>query len=178
MKTILVPFDGSKAAESALDVAVDLALQHGAGIRLLHVLLHESEADELLDLPGVSDAGAELTEALARLAETPEQAHALEEDMAHPCAPLRPAPDGELRRIGGHVLDWAKRRAAERRADVQVLDLADGAPAEAILAAADSIAADAIVMGTRGLRPIDAFTIGSVSQKVCNTAKCTCIMVH
>ena len=54
MRQILVPFDGSKAAESALGVAVDLALQHDASINLLHVLLREAEADQLLDLPGIS----------------------------------------------------------------------------------------------------------------------------
>ena len=178
MKTILVPFDGSKAAESALDVAVDLALQHGAGIRLLHVLLQDAEADELLDLPGVSGAGAALTEELKRLSHTPEPAHTLEQDMAAPCAPLHPAPTDLLRSIGGQVLAWAERRALERDAKAEALELAAGSPAEAILAAAQDVGADAIVMGTRGLKPIDAITVGSVSQKVCSKAACTCIMVH
>ena len=98
--------------------------------------------------------------------------------MAHPDAPAHPAPDPELRQIGDFLLNWAESRAKERGAQAQSLNLFDGAPAQAILDAAKDIEADAIVMGSRGLRPIDAFTIGSVSQTVCTAAPCTCIMVH
>lgn len=178
MKNILVPFDGSKASQSALSVAVDLALQHEAGISLLHVLLHDAEADQLLSLPDVSDAGSELVEELNRLAQTPTPTRTIEEEMANPGSPFRPAPPILLRMIGSHVLNWAKSYAIDRGAQAQALDLADGPTADTILAAAGDVEADAIVMGTRGLRPIEAITVGSVSQKVCQTANCTCIMVH
>ena len=59
-----------------------------------------------------------------------------------------------------------------------VLDLADGEAAPAIKAAAEAASADTIVMGTRGLRQIEAVTFGSVSQEVCRTVECTCIAVH
>ena len=62
MRMILVPFDRSKAAQRALDVAVDLAVQHGASISLLHVLLHDAEANQLLGLPGISDASREVVD--------------------------------------------------------------------------------------------------------------------
>jgi len=175
---ILVPFDGSKAAQRALDVAVDLALQHRASINLLHVLLHDAEADQLLDLPGISDAGREMVDELRRLTQTPEPTRTIEEEMAKPASPIRPAPAILLRMIGAHVLGWAKSRAVERGIQAQSLDLADGPAADTILAAATDINADTIVMGTRGLRPIEAITVGSVSQEVCRTSNCTCIMVH
>jgi len=178
MKRILVPFDGSKAAESALGVAVDLALQHGASVKLLHVLLHEAEADQLLGLPGIADTPDEVVEELRRLTQTPEPARSIEQEMANPGAPIRPAPTVLLRLLGSHVLDWAKSRAAERGIEAEELDLVDGPAAETIVSAAGDMNADAIVMGTRGLRPIDAITVGSVSQEVCRTAACTCIMVH
>jgi len=178
MRRILVPFDGSKAAKSALDVAVDLARQHDADIDLLHVLLHDAEADQLLNLPGISAVGEEVVDELRRLAQAPEPTRTLEEQMADPGAPIRPAPAILLRMIGAHVLTWANSHAVEQGARAQSLDLADGPAAETILATAGDIGADAIVMGTRGLRPIEAITIGSVSQEVCRTAKCTCIMVH
>lgn len=178
MRRILVPFDGSEAARSALDVAVDLALQHEASMSLLHVLLHEAEADQLLSLPEVSDAGSEVVNELRLLAQTPTPARTVEEEMVNPGSPMRPAPPIVLRMIGSHVLHWAKSYAIDRGVQAQLLDLADGPAADTILAVASDIDADAIVMGTRGLRPIEAFTVGSVSQKVCQTAKCTCIMVH
>ena len=178
MRMILVPFDGSKAAQSALDVAVDLAVQHQANITLLHILLHDAEADQLLSLPGISEAGQEVVDELRRLAQTPEPTRTIEEEMANPGSPIRPAPAILLRMIGAHVLEWAKSQAVERGVQAQSLDLADGPAADAILATASDISADAIVMGTRGLRPIEAITVGSVSQEVCRTADCTCIMVH
>jgi nucleotide-binding universal stress UspA family protein len=59
-----------------------------------------------------------------------------------------------------------------------MLDLADGAAAPAIKSAAEATNADTIVMGTRGLRQIEAVTFGSVSQEVCRTVQCTCVAVH
>lgn len=178
MRRILVPFDGSTAAESALGVAVDLAKHHDASISLLHVLLHEAEADQLLNLPGISNVGREVIDELRHIVQTPAPERTLEEQMANPGAPIRPVPAILLRMIGGHVLAWAESHAAERGVQADSLALADGPAAETILATANDIGADAIVMGTRGLRPLEAITVGSVSQEVCRTAKCTCIMVH
>ena len=45
MKTILMPTDGSEPAVKALDVALDLACQHEANVRLMHVLLRDKEAE-------------------------------------------------------------------------------------------------------------------------------------
>lgn len=178
MRRILVPFDGSKAAERALDVAVDLALQHDASISLLHVLLHDAEADPLLNLPGISAAGEAVVDELKRLAQAPEPTRTVEEQMANPGAPVRPAPAILLRIIGAQVLGWAKSHVEEQGARARSLNLVDGRAAESILATASEIGADAIVMGTRGLRPMEAITVGSVSQEVCRTSKCSCIMVH
>ena len=85
--------------------------------------------------------------------------------MAKPNSPIRPAPAILLRMIGAHVLEWAKSHAVERGVQAQSLDLADGPAADTILAAASDISADAIVMGTRGLRPIEAITVGSAPRK-------------
>ena len=51
MKRILVAVDGSRAADKALEVALDLAALYEAEIRLLHVLLRDKEPQELLRLP-------------------------------------------------------------------------------------------------------------------------------
>ena len=176
MKTILMPTDGSEPAVKALDVALDLACQHEANVRLLHVLLRDKEAEELLRLPDVGAAGDNVMGELESLAKCPKEPLTPEELMAN--VVKRPAPEPLLRLLGIQVLNAAQKRAADRGIEADVLDLADGEPAQAIVAAAEATGADAIVMGTRGLRNIDVLTFGSVSQEVCRVAPCTCVAVH
>ncbi|HDL17068.1 MAG TPA: hypothetical protein ENH27_04435 [Rhizobiales bacterium] len=80
--------------------------------------------------------------------------------------------------MGEHILKRAQAQAAARGVPVETLELASDRPAEAIVAAARANSADAIVMGSRGLRYIEAISYGSVSQEVCRTANCTCVAVH
>lgn len=178
MQSILVPTDGSEAAEKAFGVALDLALQHGATIKVLHVLLRNKEPGELLRLPEVSVAGQEVVRELKRLEEMPVAPPSVEQIMTNPDAVLRPASELVLRMIGAHVLKRASARATERGLDIELLELADSAPAHAIVASAAAEGADTIVMGMRGLSLSDMAIIGSVSQEVCRTAACTCIVVH
>jgi nucleotide-binding universal stress UspA family protein len=178
MKTILVPTDGSLAAEKALELALDLAHQHGADVKLLHVLLRDKEPDELMRLPELEGASEDIFGELKRLADGPKAARSAEDVMAARAMPERPAPESLLRAIGTHVLQRAETHAADAGITAEVLDLADGPAAELIAATADKTGADAIVMGTRGLRQIEAVAFGSVSQEVCRTASCTCVAVH
>ena len=113
MQSILVPTDGSEAAEKAFGVALDLALQHGATIKVLHVLLRNKEPGELLRLPEVSVAGQEVVRELKRLEEMPVAPPSVEQIMTNPDAVLRPASELVLRMIGAHVLKRASARAAE-----------------------------------------------------------------
>lgn len=176
MKTILVPTDGSEPAIKALDLALDLACQHAASVRLLHVLLRDKEAEELLRLPDLDAAGDTVMGELERLAKSPREPLTAEDLIAN--VVKRPAPEPLLRLLGTHVLKAAQKRAADRGIDAEILDLVDAEPAPAIVAAAEATGADTIVMGTRGLRNIEVLTFGSVSQEVCRTAPCTCVAVH
>ena len=176
MNTILVPTDGSEPAMKALDLALDLALQHGANVQLMHVLLRDKEADELLGLPDVKNAGEDVMGELDRLAKSPAEPVSAEDIMAN--VVKRPAPEDVLRLLGAQVLTSAQKYAMQRGVKADVLDLVDGAAAPAIVSAAEAAGADAIVMGTRGLRNIEVITFGSVSQEVCRTAACTCVAVH
>ncbi len=176
MKTILVPTDGSEPAQKALDLALDLALQHEAKVQLLHVLLRDKEADELLRLPDANDAGDDVVAELDRLAKCPKEPATAEDLMAN--VVRRPAPEDLLRLLGVQVLTSAQKQAQQRGVKADVLDLSDGSAAPAIVSAAEAGGADTIVMGTRGLRSIDVITFGSVSQEVCRTAPCTCVAVH
>lgn len=178
MKTLLVPTDGSPAAEKALDLAIDLAEKHGANIKVLHILLRDKEPDELLRLPELEAAGQGLAEKLAALADAPETPHSAEELMAERTVPDRPVSEALLRAIGEHVLSRASTRAELRGVRAEILPLCDGVPAQTIASAARNEAADTIVMGMRGLRQIEAVAFGSVSQEVCRLVDCTCVAVH
>ena len=176
MKTILVPTDGSVAAEKALDLALDLARQHQATIKLMHVLLRDKEPDELLRLQDVGTIGEEVLGELRRSEQSPCAPMTAEDIMSN--VVQRPTDERILRKLGEHVLNRAKARVETAGVAVAALDLADGAPATEIVATAGDADADMIVMGTRGLRNIDVLTFGSVSQEVCRTASCTCVAVH
>jgi nucleotide-binding universal stress UspA family protein len=178
MKTILVAIDGSDVSEKALEVALDLAERHKAQVKLLHVLLRDKEPEELLRLPDLPGTGADIAAELARLVEAPSTRRSAEELMADPNLPNHPISEPLLRKVGAHVLRRASARAARRGVAAEVLDLADGAAAPAIVATAEAIGADTIVIGSRGLRQIEAFTFGSVSEEVRRTARCTCIAIH
>lgn len=178
MKAILVPTDGSRTAEKALDVALDLAQQHKAAVTLFHALLKDKEPDELLRLPELETADGNVADTLRKISAAPEPEHTAEELMAGREVPGRRVDDDLLRRIGAHILKRAQAQASARGVAVNVLELTGDKPAEAIVAAARASDADAIVMGSRGLRYIEAISFGSVSQEVCRTANCTCVAVH
>jgi nucleotide-binding universal stress UspA family protein len=89
----------------------------------------------------------------------------------------RPGEDREKTiKAGMAVLDKVKKKAAERGVNVTAL-LEAGSPYEAILAAADRVKADAIVVGTSGKSVIDRVLIGSVSEYIVRNARCTVIVV-
>jgi nucleotide-binding universal stress UspA family protein len=178
LKTILVAIDGSKAAEKALEVAFDLARQHHAQVRLLHVLLRDKEPEELLRLPDLTSANHDLATELRRLAQEQPVERSAAELMADPSAPSRPVPESLLRWIGDHLLRRASNLAHRRRVPAEALELADGPVATAITEAAEALQVEVIVMGSRGLRLIDALGFGSASQEVCRSTHRTCITVH
>jgi nucleotide-binding universal stress UspA family protein len=178
VKTILIAVDGSKGADKALELGLDLAKQHRAEVKLLHVLLREKEPAELLRLTDLADAAPTILKELERLAHRPATERTAKEVMTDPNAPARPVPESLLRKIGVHLLKRSRSRAGRRRVRAETLEIADGSAAPAIVRAAAAAGADAIVMGSRGLSLIDALGFGSTSQEVCRTAHCTCVAVH
>jgi len=177
VKTILVATDGSKHAEKALDVACDLAAQHGASLKILHVRMADKEPTELLGLPVLEAEGAALKARLQAAADAPTGEVSAEEIMQDPGRPLHKVAPQILEEVGRLVLAAAEEQARGRGLAAEALPMAVAKPAEAILAAAASEKADGIVMGCRGLGEIQAISFGSVSQQVCRAAKCTCIAV-
>ena len=132
-----------------LDLAADMAQQHGAQLIVLHVVRFEP-----------------LPEALRTFAEA-ERISVEEEEGRYLYA----------RSLGDQLTRSAEARARHKGVSDVVGRTVDGKPAEQILEVAGSEGVDMIVMGSRGLSDAKALFLGSVSHKVTNHATCTCVTV-
>ena len=175
---ILVATDGSDHAAKALDLASDLARLHDARLCLVHVLLRDKEPADLERLAEEDGLSRPLREALARLSEAPRKPDLPEwRYVMDPASTPSQVPEDLLRSLGEEVLDLASKASRAKGVTNVSLDLEDGDAVERILAVARREGAGTIVMGHRGLRDIDAITLGSVSNKVSHDAACRVVMV-
>lgn len=71
-----------------------------------------------------------------------------------------------LKESGQDIVDAVWERAAEQGLDDVVTEVSSGTPHETILAYADDIEADVIVMGTHGRTGLNRYLLGSVTEKV------------
>ncbi len=147
-KTILVPIDGSSHAEKALGVAALLARSSSATLCLMTVAEFPPDNIGLLT-GGIAEPFSE--EEREKLAEGMKQeAHKIIE-QAYAAVDL----DG-----------------------IEVKEVTcQGRPAASIKKEAESLGADAIVMGSRGVSDMRGMVFGSVSHKISHTADCTVITV-
>lgn len=171
IKTILCPSDGSDHAARAVKFAIDLAKRYDARLVLAHVLLRHADADELRAFAEVEG----LTKTVA-----PEVRRLMDVDSRVEVARLRevkPVSSAVLGSIGEKILGGAKWEAKHQGiAEVETVML-DGDPAKRILELAERENVDCIVLGGRGLGDIRSRVLGSVSHKIANQARCTCITV-
>lgn len=175
---ILVATDGSDHANKALDVASDLARLHNARLCLVHVLLRDKDPADLGRIAEEDGLSPGLKEALARLEQAPHEPDLPEwRYVMDPDSTPSRVPEDLLRHLGEEVLDLASRSSRAKGVEQVSRDLEDGDPVERILAVARREGAATIVMGHRGLRDIDAITLGSVSNKVSHDAECRVVMV-
>ncbi len=168
---IVLATDGSSSAGKALDTAIDLATKHDAKLTVVHVLTHDHPSAELrrmLDVehldepvPVQKDKSGGTSSAVGRL--------------------LKAGMDSqEIRAItilGEQILKSASKTAS--KAGVKSVDTMarEGDYANNILDVADSIDADLIVIGRRGLSKLKGFVTGSVSNKVSQRANCSVLTV-
>jgi nucleotide-binding universal stress UspA family protein len=149
IKKILAAIDGSEHAWKALDLAADMARQHGAQLIVLHVVRFEPLPDALRAFAEAERISVEEEEGRYRYA----------------------------RSLGDQLTRSAEARARDKGVSAVVGCTVDGKPAEQILELAGSEQVDMIVMGSRGLSDAKALFLGSVSHKVANHATCTCVTV-
>ncbi|WP_291766372.1 universal stress protein [Caldivirga sp. UBA161] len=94
--------------------------------------------------------------------------HVVEEDkvaMAASTMPIMVNVIEDMVKIGNEILNKAKAKASEAGVNAEVI-LARGNAADKILENADKLNVDLIVVGSRGLRGLARFLLGSVSEKV------------
>lgn len=172
MKTILVAVDGSKPAERALDMASELAQQFGAKVALLHVLLRDKEPEELRELTDVKHVTEPDESTLAEAEKTLRGPVAVGAGFVP-----RSLSEEALREIGERVLEAARRFLDEKGVTEVTTTLEDGDPAKRVLEAVERENADLVVLGSRGVGPLNELLLGSVSHRVANLAKCPCLVV-
>lgn len=173
IRKILLAYDGSDNARRALDVAAELSDKLGAGLRIVHVLMHGRPAAELVRMAEVEHIVAETQKVLTPGA--PDTARTPFEMLGgggHDDNTAR-----VISALGDQLLVYARNRAKELGAKAITTSALDGDYADKILDAADEAKADLIVVGSRGLGTVRGMILGSVSQKVLHHAEQTVVAV-
>lgn len=162
VKKILVALDGSVQSKNALQHATEMCQKFDAQLNLVNVL----------------DTG-HVPEELVHMAEVE---HIIEPEDVTADVPLAAAPHGYRQSflddkmhaiISEKIIEDAVREAGRKGIKGINTFIERGDPADRILAIAERTGADMIVMGSRGIGPLKALLVGSVSQKVHALCKCT-----
>lgn len=127
---ILLPTDGSRGTNRAIEEAIGLAAETGAELHVLFVVEELPYALEMVD----------------------------------------DSVEARLRELGASAIEEIHERAEAAGVDLQTT-IEEGAPHRTILAHADSIDADLIVMGTHGRSGLDRYLLGSVTERVVRASK-------
>ncbi len=171
IKKILVPVDGSPQSVKAVELASDIASKYDAEVELLHVLLRGHMPDGLRKALEI-EVGPRGTEGSDNLVNIPPAIMARVEDKANTQLSLE-----ALDVIAKHVLGRVATLCREKGVKRIIQTVEEGNPAQIILEIAERKSADMIVMGSRGLSDLKGLLLGSVSQKVSQLSKCTCVTV-
>ena len=175
IQKIVVAHDGSTQAGKALDLAIDLAKAFDAELLVLHVKSSQpmTEGERRLAQTEYQNevqqalAGSALLSELGGIPTTVDDLIRTSYDVG---VEIRTA-------IGRGIINNAEQAARSKQMKSTRTMLADGDPASVILEVADKEKPDLLVMGSRGLGGIQKLLTGSVSQKVCNSAECTIVVV-
>ena len=164
----MVPVDGSRHSVKAVELASDLASKYDADIILLHVLLRGHMPEGLkkameieVGKPKTSVDPVYLPHSI--LARNQKETQLTIE---------------ELNYIGKYVLTSVAAICRDKGVSNVDMRVEEGDPAKVIIQIAEDTRADMIVMGNRGLSDFQGMLFGSVSHKVSQLAKCTCVTVR
>lgn len=146
-KAIVVGIDGSDTARAAMLKAADLAKLTGARVHIVTA----SAKGYLAELVALEPMAAGAVEAL-KAAET------------------------EVESVSESLLARAAEEARSRGLDVET-HLVDGPPADVIVDVAQSVGADLIIVGNKGMRGTKRYMLGSVPNSVAHHAPCDVTIV-
>lgn len=154
-KKILVPYDGSKHAEIALNMAIYLAkLIKGSKVIIVTVLEEVKAPPLVFDTKVRNYKTGEATTLSSYMRD-------LQKDMRNKMTKR---------------LDELRQRYDS---SVQIRTLVSvGRPEDKIIEYANNLHADIIVMGSRGLKGISKLLMGSVSRKVSERVSCTVMIAR
>lgn len=153
-RMIGVTLDLSKSSKKALSWAVDNLLDNGDTIVLLHALPHKGSPDNQLPLTPKADS---------------------------PLIPLTEFRQPELSKQHGlhpdaEVLDLLDTVSRQKKVTI-VMKVYWGDAREKLCKAVEDLKLDSLVMGSRGLGPIQRIFLGSVSNYVVTHASCPVTVV-
>ncbi len=168
VETILCALDGSDHSDKAVGLAADLAARYGARLYFVHVLMRDLTFADL----GKFDGNAHLADVVEA-----EQKALADLMVSGQVAFVPGASNAVIHQLAEIVTVDAKAEAERLGVDSVDVAILDGKPDQEIVSFADQVAADLIVIGTRGLSGVKDILLGSVSQKVLNRAGCTCVCV-
>lgn len=171
IKKILVPVDGSPHSVKAVELASDLASKYDAEIVLLHVLLRGHMPKGLKRAMQVEVKGGG-SGASHNLVTYPQSIMARVDDKRATQLTV-----DELNFIGEKMLSGVVELCRSKGVKNISQHIDEGNPVEIILGLAEASEVDMIVMGSRGLSELKGMLLGSVSYKVNNLSKCTCVTV-
>lgn len=172
LKTIVAALDGSSHAERAFDLACDLAVKFEANLHLVHVVTEREVPDDLRRMAEVEHLiPARLKSAVEDASESARFGSVLKNVEK----------SGEsyqiLEKLGENLLESSVQDARERGVGSIKGTLLRGEPAAEIIRHIESVGADMIVSGSRGLGNLRGLMVGSVSHKLIQHAPCAVIMV-
>lgn len=168
IRKIVVPVDGSQHSVKAVELASDLASKYDADITLLHVLLRGHMPDGLRKAMEI-EVGKR---------ETKVDPVYLPNSILARNKKVTQLTIEELNYIGKYVLANVAAICQDKGVSKVDMRVEEGDPAKVILQIAEDTPADMIVMGNRGLSDFQGMLFGSVSHKVSQLAKCTCVTVR
>lgn len=169
LKRILVPTNLGDPSKAAIRYGVAFARQFGAKLYLAHVL-------PARDFEAVIEA-ERVIETL--LPETPQAAPA-GATVAGALQPAEPDPDAVVRNAAredlGKLLDSSEE--SDTRAEYLLRSAGAAGPGEEIVACAQELDVELIIMGKHRLGFVEHLLAGSVTEKVVRTAPCPVLIVH
>ena len=173
-ETILVPTDGSEHAKKAVVLAADIAGKYEARLVLIHVMPKGPLPEDVRRMASVEGIASRSTTGSAPL--SPEGKF-----PASTILGTKSESEAQTQKVheflAENILSDAKRVARDKGVEEVSSVVADGDPAEQILHCAEKEGANLIVMGSRGLSDLKGLLMGSVSHKVSQLSRCSCVTV-